>query len=105
MPTPGGPNGSSAVDEWQDPILGFAILGVRTPVSDRAVVGFRMPVAGPLRLGVFDVTGRRLLSSQVTSPGGTGEVRFDVSSLPAGVYLLRLEARGRLRSGRLVVAR
>lgn len=54
---------------------------------------------GATRLSISDATGRILLTG--TSAGG-GALQVDVSTLPAGVYLLRLEQAGEVAVARFV---
>lgn len=70
-------------------------------------VAFALPDAGPARLEIFDVRGRRLLQRQVGSLGpGTHVISIEPETkLPPGVYLLRLQHAGDTRTARAIVLR
>ncbi len=74
------------------------------PFVARARIGFSLAQAGPARVEVFDLGGRRiaLLASGEMS-AGPHEVVWDASSRPvrAGVYLIRLESGGRALTTRV----
>jgi hypothetical protein len=77
------------------------------PAAETATVSF---VAGGLshaRVVVYDMLGREVMLpfDGPVSPGAGAESEIDVSSLPAGVYLIRLEAGSRHVETRLTVAR
>ncbi len=76
------------------------------PATGLSTVGFSMPEAGRARLEVVDVLGRSVAVVADASYGaGRQRVDVDVSSLPAGTYLVRLEAAGGVRSRSLTVVR
>ncbi len=61
------------------------------PFNPRTIVSFSLPVAGDVRLSVFDVTGREvevLVNERLNA--GKYEARFDGSRLTSGVYFYRL---------------
>ena len=62
------------------------------PVRQRATVGFRLPRATRVRLGLFDVSGARV-ASLVDGPldAGWHDVAFDARGVRSGVYFYRLE--------------
>lgn len=83
-------------------------LGVVSPNPARGTV--RVPVAlveaGDARLAVTDALGREvavLLDGR--QPAGAREVAWDVAGLPAGLYVVRLEAGGRSLSQTLTLVR
>ena len=61
------------------------------PASGTFSVQYSMGSEGDVELGVYDVAGRRVLARTVThrNPGAASEL-FDATSLPAGVYFVRL---------------
>lgn len=72
--------------------------------SGFATVRFALPKAGPLRLAVYDVTGRSVRRQTVlTSKQGTA--RLDLRNISNGVYLIRLDADGYSATQKLVVQR
>ena len=74
-------------------------------------ITYTLPEPGPAQLAAFDVTGRRVaVLVDAFQDGGSHTLRWaglDArgSSLPAGVYLLRLEFGGGVDTRKLVVAR
>ncbi len=81
------------------------------PFSVRAELSYILPVSGHVRLSVLDQTGRvveRLVNGYQAA--GRYRVVWDVAQstrrqLPAGVYLLKLEAQGQIASRSVVIAR
>jgi hypothetical protein len=65
-----------------------------------ATVRSNLPGLSPARLRVFDVAGRVVHSSLVRRPS---EFRVDLRSIPAGVYLLRLESGAGQAARKLVI--
>jgi len=63
------------------------------PFNPATVISYGVPQAGPVRLEVFDLVGRKvatLLERESQGPGRY-EVRFDASTLASGVYIYRLQ--------------
>jgi len=84
---------------------GLELLGTApNPASRQVTVRYGIPEAtasetgGSARLGLYDLLGREVRSVRLDGRGmaaGRDETALDVSGLPRGVYLLRLEAGGR----------
>jgi aminopeptidase N len=79
------------------------------PFNRSTTIGFSMAEAGPVRLRVFDLSGR-LVRSLLDSPLGPGEHRVtwdgrgeNGSILPAGLYLQRLDNGGRSSRSRVLL--
>jgi trimeric autotransporter adhesin len=92
------------------PAASRAALELEAPYPNPALgavtLWFTLPEAGPVRLTVYDLLGREALRVvEGVLPAGGHETRVSVQGLPAGVYVLRLEAGGEARSRRLVVVR
>jgi len=81
------------------------------PLRSNANLRFSLREAGPARLSVFDVRGRRVATlSEGTRPAGPSALAWDLRDgkgrdLPAGVYFLTLETRGTRRSRKMVILR
>ena len=76
------------------------------PVSGRVRFAFSTPAAGPVRLAVFDVLGREVaVVAEGARPSGAHAAAWDASGVASGVYAVRLEAGGAVRSRTFVVAR
>jgi hypothetical protein len=66
------------------------------PFVTRAVLRYRLPEAGPVRLTVYDVSGRQVARVvDAVRDAGPGEAVLDGAALRSGVYRCRLEAGGR----------
>ena len=76
------------------------------PARTSAEVTFRLATAGTARVDLLDALGRQVAALH-DGPAAVGahRVRVDVSALPAGVYVVRLEAEGETRAERLTVLR
>ena len=85
----------------------FRLLRPRpNPGRSMVEISFSLSHSGPVTLEVFDALGRRvqqLLDDRM--PSGEHSVHTDVSSLPSGVYIVRLTANNATRSQRLTIAR
>ncbi|MEO0079118.1 MAG: kelch repeat-containing protein [candidate division WOR-3 bacterium] len=78
---------------------------VPNPLSNgRAVLRYNLPKAGPVRLVIYDVTGRDVLSSSFVA-SHSGAATLDLRSLSAGVYLVKLDADGYRTTQKLTVER
>lgn len=76
------------------------------PFSTSTNIAFELPEPGPVRLEVYDLSGR-LVETLVDEPMTAGEhsVELDGSGLAAGVYLIRLSTNGCTRVTRAVLLR
>ncbi|MCB0719718.1 MAG: T9SS type A sorting domain-containing protein [Bacteroidetes bacterium] len=64
------------------------------PFADATTVAFELPATSDVRLEVFDLLGRSVVTVDAGQmSGSTGEVEVDGSSLPNGTYLYRVTAR------------
>ncbi|MEM8601782.1 MAG: discoidin domain-containing protein, partial [Bacteroidota bacterium] len=83
-------------------------LGQSYPNPARATttLAYTLDAASPVRLDVFDVTGR-LVTTLVDAEqaSGTHTVRFDTRGLASGVYVYRLQATSGVQTRRLLVVR
>ncbi len=83
-----------------------AVAAFPNPFRSRTALRFALAEAGPVRLAVYDVLGREVaVLAEGAAEAGRHEATFDGSGLPAGVYLWRLEAGGRVETGRLTLTR
>ena len=79
------------------------------PIRGEASFEFDLDLAGRAQLEVFDVTGRRVRSWDARSfSAGRSALAWDGrdetgSRVPAGVYLVRVSADGRLGTRKVVV--
>ncbi len=85
-----------------------ALLPTRpNPVMDRATISFTVLEAGAASVEVYNVLGQRVLTAFQgdAAPGSALEADLDVSSLAAGVYLVRLESAGQTAVQQITVVR
>ncbi len=76
------------------------------PARGRATLGYDLPLASDVRLAVFDALGREIamvVDAQRTA--GMHTATLDARGLPAGVYLVRLDASGERATRALTVLR
>jgi len=77
------------------------------PASHHTTVRFAVPdaLAGtPVRLVLYDVMGRQVHETPVSSTAGHHQRRLSTTHLASGVYFLRLVADGQMRTHKLVVS-
>ena len=74
------------------------------PFNPTTTIRYTLSVAGPVRLEVFDITGRRVavLNDQVMS-GGSHTITFDAAGLAGGVYLYRLSSSGQTQVRKMLL--
>jgi hypothetical protein len=69
------------------------------PFNPSTSISFSVPGEGPVRLRVFDLLGREIATiADATLSPGTYVARWDASAYASGVYLLRLESAGSVRT-------
>jgi len=95
------------VPEFRVSGSGFRVEVYPNPAVEEVVVsvsGQRSAVSGEIRICICDLFGRevRTLVDELKSPGEYS-VRMDVSDLPAGVYLVRVQAGGQSAVRKLIV--
>jgi hypothetical protein len=90
--------GQAAIGEWRTAISPNPV------VSGFATLRYSLPKAGPMRLLVFDVAGRSVLSQSLLA-GRKGAVSLDLRHLSAGVYLVRTTTDDFSATQKLVVQR
>lgn len=79
---------------------------VPNPFRGRATVAFRLGAAEEVSVQVYDVLGRRVMMlAEDRYPAGLYEVRFDASTLPSGIYIVRLETGGTVQTQRVTLLR
>ncbi len=77
------------------------------PVRESAMLRFVLREKGPVAVSLYDVLGRRVrtLYEGRASEGRVQRVRLNASSLPSGVYLLRVRSENGSRTQRVTVAK
>ena len=103
------PSGTTGVDDALPVAFAFSPVSPN-PVRGEAALRFALPVEGRVTLAVYDAQGRRVrLLADATLPAGEHTLRWEGDddagrALAAGLYFVRLEAAGRTRVRRCVVA-
>jgi len=74
------------------------------PTSGPSTISFSIPAASNVNLTVYDIAGKQVMEliNEQRSPG-TQTVTADVSGLQAGLYYLRMQADGVVKTQKLVV--
>ena len=76
------------------------------PFRGATTLRYTLAAAGPVRLDVFDATGRRVATlADATQPAGTYAVAFDGAGLADGTYVVRLATGTATRAHRVVLVR
>ena len=97
-PTAAGPAASGAEFRLDPP--------APNPVRASARIRYSLAEAGPVRISAFDALGRLVsVIHEGDESAGAHEASFDATRLPAGVYVLRIEASGAARTVRATVVR
>jgi len=86
------------------PAFALAGAGANPAHGGRLGVSFALPDAGPARLTLVDVAGRRVAEREVGALGaGRHIVGLGDASVPAGLYFVRLEQGTRVKTIRVTV--
>lgn len=76
------------------------------PFEHTTTLAFRIPSATRVRLALYDLLGRRVaVLADGPMAAGTHRLPFDAGSLPAGLYVYRLETPGFTRTRAMVLTR
>ncbi len=87
-------------------LLELALDAFPNPFARRATIRFTTPASGAVRLTVYDLLGRRIATlADGELPAGTHPVEWRTGGLASGIYVLRLEADGAVRTRRITLVR
>ena len=76
------------------------------PFNPSAMINYQLPVNSHVTLKVYDVLGREVQTLiNEDKPAGSYTIKFDVGSLPSGVYFYRLQAGSFTQTKKLVVVK
>jgi len=74
------------------------------PFNPSTVIPFELAQTGTVKLAVYDVTGRQVAVLVNASMGaGRHSVTFNAGGIPSGVYMVRMEAGGRIMTSKLTL--
>ncbi|MEM1116358.1 MAG: alpha-amylase family glycosyl hydrolase [Bacteroidota bacterium] len=105
VPSPPGNLGAVADEAAPEAAAGLQAV-FPNPAASGARVRFALAAPGAVRLDVLDALGRQVLTvADRTFAAGDHEAAVDVSSLPAGVYVVRLATEAGAETARLTVVR
>jgi hypothetical protein len=94
------------VEELRAASEALVVESYPSPFRERATIRYEVPRAGKVRVAVYDVLGRRVRTLvDARRSAGTNEVAFAADDLPAGVYVVRLQAGKRTATHRLTLVR
>jgi hypothetical protein len=93
----------TATDETIEEGTKAALNCYPNPASGKTTVEWELPCNSRYRITISGITGNELMVvAEGTGEAGTHRVEFDVSHLPAGVYLCRIETRNALVVRKLI---
>ena len=70
------------------------------PNPAKSVVTFRVNNTDPVKVDLFSINGKKITSFRISS-----EMKFDITSYPAGIYVLRVSDSYNTQHHRLLIAR
>ena len=73
------------------------------PVGQQATLRYALPERQDVEVRLYDVLGRQVRTVVRGTREGRQEQTLDVSGLPSGVYFLRLQSDGQVRTQKLTV--
>jgi len=86
--------------------VNLAVVAAPNPVSGAGSVSFGLATGGDVRVSLYDALGREIARlAEGSYDVGRHTVALDASELPAGVYVVRVEAGGDARTSRLTIIR
>lgn len=75
------------------------------PTRNKAVFSFFVPARGDVSLSVYNALGQRITARTETFEPGAGTMAIDLSALPDGVYIYRLNYSDTKLTGKLLISR
>ncbi len=97
---------STAVANGAPTATALTVANHPNPFNPRTVIHFTAPAAGPARLAVYDLAGRRLdVLLDETVAAGPQEVTWGAEDLASGVYVARVEIGNLVATTRMVLVR
>ena len=83
----------------------LSVSAYPNPAHERLAVSVEVPAPGAVTVAVYDLLGREVaVLHEGAAPAGPLALTLDTSSLPAGVYVVRVQGTGAVAAARVVVA-
>ncbi len=99
----------TSIDSDSDLILhpsSFILSAHPNPFNATTTVSFTLPRPAPVRLGVYDVTGRLVaIFLDAPLPAGSNELAVDAAAWPSGVYMVSLATQRSMATHKLLLLR
>jgi hypothetical protein len=74
------------------------------PFNPVTTIAFGLPTDQHVRIDIYDITGRLLTSlANGSYPAGTHQVRWNAANYASGVYLVRMQAEGRIQTRKMTL--
>jgi hypothetical protein len=95
-----------AITAIEDKEIENGLMIVPNPAFGISDIRYQISDVGYVKLEIYDIHGQvvRVLANDSQHPGGY-MIRFDASALPAGIYLVRLQAGGQVETVKMMVMR
>jgi hypothetical protein len=84
--------GGVGVEEGYNPNLRNAELRFSNPAVDLLLIHWQVPKSAQVNIGVYDASGRLVREVYGAENVRSGRVAVDLKTLPAGIYLVRLQS-------------
>jgi hypothetical protein len=100
--------GGPTSDPKDDTLPGEYRLGLNypNPFNPSTMIPFELAQTGQVRIDIYDVTGRRMetIVNEMMA-AGKHTITFNAKDYPSGVYVIRMNAGGVVRSGKLTLVK
>jgi hypothetical protein len=82
----------------------LAVSNYPNPFNGQTIIKYNLPNQCDIALEIYDILGRKIESiEKPDQPSGLGQITWDASGEPSGVYFYRLSAGNEQKSGRTVL--
>jgi hypothetical protein len=82
----------------------LAVSNYPNPFNGQTIIKYNLPRQSAIVLEIYDILGRKIESiEKLNQPAGLGQITWDASSEPSGVYFYRLSAGNEQKTGRMVL--
>jgi hypothetical protein len=86
------------------PIQYLAVSNYPNPFNSNTIIKYNLPLQCDVAVEIYDILGRSLETIRKTNQSaGPGEIFWDASGKPSGVYFYRLQAGNENKTGRMVL--